>query len=164
MSNYIVSFHPSLTKQQIQELLSAIRLLQGVTSVGERVGVSAGSSDDLLNMDFSGKNSHNSYQRPNSMGKNVAPPDVKPMNYQPPSKSVFSASPNISPPPLHQQNTQQQAEEQSKMIAEIIKWGVHNKKVSMQQLESSSAEGTIEMAKQLIELMPNSDRERILNS
>lgn len=164
MSSYIVNFHPSLTQQQIQELLSAIRLLQGVSFIGEAGGMGAGKADDLLNMDFSSKSQQSSYQPPNSMdsmGQSNVPPNSSPMNYQTPPNPAFAAAPNTVPA-LDHQATPQQAEEQRKMITEIIKWGVHNKKISMQQLESSSTEGTIEMAKKLIVLMPNSDREKIL--
>lgn len=143
MSNHTVNFHPNLNPQQVQDLVAAIRLLQGVMSVQPN-DANSPASDGLLNMDF-------------SVNTAPAPPPNTGFNPQ------FNANENTARA-SNSQDPANQAEEQKRIIAQIIKWGVHQNKISMEQLQSSSPEGTIEMAKKLIEMMPNDIREKILKS
>ena len=135
MRNYTVAFHDNLNESELQALTRAISLFKGVVSV---TCASGNANSELLDMNF------------------AAPNLQTPPSHAPPSLGAAQA---ITP-----QNTSNQAESQKQIISNVIKWGVHQKKVSLEQLHTSSAEGTIEMAKKLIEIMPNEVREKILKS
>ena len=141
MSSYKLRIHPHLSASQKNDLLNAIRLLQGVVSLDP----SDGAEGDLKGMDFSN----------DQFANKIEPPPI------PPAQN-FSANSDKMNFTSNQNEMLMQAEEQKRIIAQVIKWGVYNNKITMQQLKDSSAEGAVEMAKKLIGIMPDGDREKIL--
>lgn len=138
----LISFHPNLSEKEVQNLMEAISLFRGVESILPQGNIKGESSFTL--------------KESSPIQASSPPPNIN--SFSESNQQTLNAKDRFA------ENTISGAENQRKIIASIIKWGIYEKKITMDQLQQSTAEGTIELAKRLIEIMPQGEREKILKS
>lgn len=62
-----------------------------------------------------------------------------------------------------QQSNPQQVSNQRKIISAAIKWGIYNKKIKIEKIRNASPQEIVDLAKTIIEEMPEQEREKFLN-
>ncbi len=169
MSQYIISLE-DLPENEIQRVLDAIFLLRGIKKI------------EKMEDDFSADLSHDlktETPSPNFVSPQGIPPQspnfVSPQNISPQSSNFVSPQ-NISPQnqpftaqeraaresSAQQDISPEQANSQRKIISEALRWGIHNKKITIEEIRNVSPQETVVIAQKIIENMPDNERKRLL--
>ncbi len=166
MSKYTVSLEEYLSEDEVQRVLDAIFLLRGIKKIEKaEAGFSADLSHDLKTESPSPDLSHD------LKTESPSPDFVSPQNVFPQSQS-FSVPKDTIQDNAPQDNTNQvnsvpdaspdNADSQRHIISEALRWGIHNKRITLEEIKDVSPQETVVIAKKIIENMPDEERKKLL--
>ncbi len=150
MHKYTIFLEENLSEDEVQRVLDAIFLLRGIKKI-EKV-------EDEFPADIS-----------QSVKTNSSSPDfVPPKNISPQSQPfVAQISPNQINPnqanSIPEHISPENADSQRKIISEALRWGIHNQKITLEEIKDVSPQETVVIAKKIIENMPDEEKKKLLN-
>ena len=132
MSKYTIFLEENLSENEIQKVLDAIFLLRGIKKI------------EKIEDDFSSDSSYNLKTEPSS-------PD-----FVSPQSQPFTAPTSIMPENITQEKTVQsnlesdispdKAENQRRIISEALRWGINNKRITIEEIKDVSPQETVDIA------------------
>ena len=148
MSKYTIFLEENLSENEIQKVLDAIFLLRGIKKI------------EKIEDDFSSDSSYNLKTEPSS-------PD-----FVSPQSQPFTAPTSIMPENITQEKTVQsnlesdispdKAENQRRIISEALRWGINNKRITIEEIKDVSPQETVDIAQKIIKNMSDDERKKLL--
>ena len=179
MNKYILNLEEDLSEDDIQRILDAIFLLRGTKNI-EKVeddfspNISQSIKANSPSPDFVSPKNISPQSQPfvaqtsptqmNPTQMNPAqmnPAQINPAQMNPAQMNPAQMNPTqMNPTQAHP--TPENAASQRKIISEALRWGIHNKKITLEEIRDVSPQETVNIAQKIIETMPDEEKKKFL--
>ena len=159
MYKYTFSLEENLSEDEVQRVLDAIFLLRGIKKIEK--------TEDEFTADipYNPKTPppHHAPPSPNFISPQLQPfaEQTNPNQINPTPENAAQINP--TPENAAQINpTPENAASQRKIISEALRWGIHNKKITLEEIRDVSPQETVNIAQKIIETMPDEEKKKFL--
>ena len=174
MNKYILNLEEDLSEDDIQRILDAIFLLRGTKNI-EKVeddfspNISQSIKANSPSPDFVSPKNISPQSQPfvaQTSPTQMNPTQMNPAQMNPAQMNPTQMNPTqINPAqmnPTQAHPTPENAASQRKIISEALRWGIHNKKITLEEIRDVSPQETVNIAQKIIETMPDEEKKKFL--